>query len=222
MGLCSVLYDNKTGTNILQWPVEEIESLRLRSTDFTEIVVGPGSVVPLSIGQATQLDIFAEFEIEMVSETKHEKYGCSGGAVDRSHLGPFGLLVIADQTLSELTPIFFRPVNTTEGTVETYFCADETRSSEASDVYKQVYGSTVPVLTDEKFQMRLLVDHSIVESFAQGGRRVITSRVYPTKAIYGDARLFLFNNATGVKVKATLKIWDLNSAFIHPFPFDQN
>jgi beta-fructofuranosidase len=50
-----VLYDNKTGTNILQWPVEEIESLRLRSTDFTEIVVGPGSVVPLDIGQATQV-----------------------------------------------------------------------------------------------------------------------------------------------------------------------
>lgn len=66
------------------------------------------------------------------------------------------------------------------------------------------------------------VDHSIVESFAQGGRRVITSRIYPTKAIYGDARLFLFNNATGVNVKATLKIWELNSAFIHPFVFDHN
>lgn len=65
------------------------------------------------------------------------------------------------------------------------------------------------------------VDHSIVESFAQGGRTVITSRVYPTEAIYGAARLFLFNNATGVNVKATLKIWQLNSAFIHPFPLDQ-
>lgn len=65
------------------------------------------------------------------------------------------------------------------------------------------------------------VDHSIVESFAQGGRRVITSRVYPTEAIYGAARLFLFNNATSVNVKASLKIWQLNSAFIHPFPFDQ-
>jgi beta-fructofuranosidase len=65
------------------------------------------------------------------------------------------------------------------------------------------------------------VDHSIVESFAQGGRTVITSRVYPTEAIYGSARLFLFNNATGVNVKATLKIWQLNSAFIHPFPLDQ-
>ena len=65
------------------------------------------------------------------------------------------------------------------------------------------------------------VDHSIVESFAQGGRTVITSRVYPTEAIYGAARVFLFNNATGVNVKATLKIWQLNSAFIHPFPLDQ-
>lgn len=65
------------------------------------------------------------------------------------------------------------------------------------------------------------VDHSIVESFAQGGRTVMTSRIYPTEAIYGAARLFLFNNATSVNVKATLKIWQLNSAFIRPFPLWQ-
>lgn len=72
-----------------------------------------------------------------------------------------------------------------------------------------------------KKKLLIQVDHSIVESFGQGGRTVITSRIYPTKAIYGAARLFLFNNATGVNVKATLKIWRLNSAFIHPFPLDQ-
>lgn len=69
-------------------------------------------------------------------------------------------------------------------------------------------------------QMLMQVDHSIIESFGQGGRTVITSRIYPTEAIYGAARLFLFNNATGVNVKATLKIWELNSAFIHPFSLD--
>ncbi|KAF2315763.1 hypothetical protein GH714_040300 [Hevea brasiliensis] len=146
----------------------------MNSTDFEEVLVEPGSVVPLDIGMATQ------------------------------------------KTLSELTPVFFRPVNSTDGTLKTYFCADETRSSKALDVFKQVYGSTVPVLEDEKLGMRVLVDHSIVESFAQGGRTVITSRIYPTEAIYGAARLFLFNNATSVNVKATLKIWELNSAFIHP------
>lgn len=61
----------------------------------------------------------------------------------------------------------------------------------------------------------------MVESFGEGGRTVITSRVYPTEAIYGAARLFLFNNASGVNVKATLKIWEMNSAFIRPFPFEE-
>jgi sucrose-6-phosphate hydrolase SacC (GH32 family) len=63
------------------------------------------------------------------------------------------------------------------------------------------------------------VDHSIVESFAQGGRTCITSRVYPTRAINDSARVFLFNNATGVHVKAkSVRIWQLNSAYIRPYP----
>ncbi|KAJ7982549.1 acid beta-fructofuranosidase-like [Quillaja saponaria] len=216
----TVLFDSKTGTNVLQWPVEEIESLRLNSTKFEGVVVEPGSVVPLDIGTATQLDIIAEFEIEsLTSEVtdKNDDVGCGGGAIDRSALGPFGILVIADQTLSELTPVYFRPSNST-----TFFCTDQTRSSKAPDITKRVYGSKVPVLSDENLSMRVLVDHSIIESFGQGGRTLITSRVYPTEAIYGAARIFLFNNATGVKVKASLKIWQLNSAFIRPFRFDQD
>lgn len=63
------------------------------------------------------------------------------------------------------------------------------------------------------------VDHSIIEAFAQGGRTCITSRVYPTKAIYGAARLFLFNNATEASVTVTsLETWQMNSAFLHPYP----
>ncbi|MBA0582446.1 hypothetical protein Gorai_024593 [Gossypium raimondii] len=219
----TVLYDNKTGTNLLQWPVEEVESLRLNSTMFKEVLVEPGSVVPLDIGTTTQLDILAEFEIEpLIPSTTNEIDDCGDGAVDRSTYGPFGLLVIADASLSELTPIYFRPLNASDGSLKTYFCTDETRSSKASDVFKQVYGGKVPVLDDENYNMRVLVDHSIVESFAQGGRTVISSRIYPTEAIYGAARLFLFNNATGVNVKATLKIWELNSAFIRPFPFERD
>ncbi|KAK7401282.1 hypothetical protein VNO78_12641 [Psophocarpus tetragonolobus] len=133
-----------------------------------------------------------------------------------------GLLAIADDTLSEQTPIYFHLSNTTLASSTTFFCVDQTRSSQASDVAKPIYGSKVPVLSDEKLSMRVLVDHSIIESFAQGGRTVISGRVYPTKAIYGAARLFLFNNATNINIKVTLKIWQLNSAFIRPFPFDQS
>ncbi|GAV92148.1 Glyco_hydro_32N domain-containing protein/Glyco_hydro_32C domain-containing protein/DUF3357 domain-containing protein [Cephalotus follicularis] len=218
----TVLYDNKTGANILQWPVEEVESLRVNSTEFEEVIVEPGTVVPLHIGTATQLDIFAEFEVELLgSEAVEDNSSCSDGAVDRSTVGPFGLLVLADDSLSELTPIYFRPTNASDGSLKTYFCADESRSSLANDVFKKYYGNEVPVLDGETLSMRVLVDHSIVESFAQGGRTVITSRIYPTKAIYGAARLFLFNNATGVNVKATIKIWQLKSANIHPYPLDQ-
>lgn len=76
-----------------------------------------------------QLDIFADFEIESLGleETNEANGGCRGGVVDRSRLGPFGLLVIADETLSELTPIYFRPTNTSDGGLKTYFCADERR-----------------------------------------------------------------------------------------------
>nr|BAF35858.1 Soluble acid invertase [Pyrus pyrifolia var. culta] len=219
----TVLFDSKTGTNLLQWPVEEIEDLRLNSTEFTDVLVEAGTIVPLDIGTATQLDISVDFKIESLDteESVNGSSGCGDGAVDRSTFGPFGILVIADESLSELTPVYFRVTNSTDGDVTTYFCADESRSSKAPEVFKQVYGGKVPVLDGETYSARVLVDHSIVESYAQGGRMVISSRVYPTEAIYGAARLFLFNNATGVNVKATLKIWRLNSAFIHPFPLDQ-
>ncbi|WVZ03319.1 hypothetical protein V8G54_024125 [Vigna mungo] len=219
----TVVFDNKTRAHLLQWPVEEIESLRLNSYEFEEVLVKPGSVLPLDIGPATQLDIFVEFEIEYLvsKETeKKENVGCGNGAFDRSSLGPFGILALADDQLSELTPIYFHLSSTTTSLTSS-FCVDETRSSKAPDVSKLVFGSEVPVVSDERLSMRILVDHSVIESFAQGGRTVISSRVYPTKAIYEAARLFVFNNATDINIKASLKIWQLNSAFIRPFPFDK-
>lgn len=220
----TVVFDKKTKTHILQWPIEEVKKLRFKRQKFEDVGLRPGTVVPLKVDSATQLDISAKFEIdnealEAVIEAE-VGYNCttSGGSAGRGVLGPFGLLVLADESLSEQTPVYFYVGKSIDGTVKTYFCADESRSSKAPDVGKVVYGSNVPVLHDEKLSMRLLVDHSIVESFAQGGRTVITSRVYPTKAIGGAARLFLFNNATGISVTASVKLWHMNSAHIDPFP----
>ncbi|KAI8029518.1 Beta-fructofuranosidase, soluble isoenzyme I [Camellia lanceoleosa] len=223
----TVVYDKKTGTNVLQWPVEEVERLRSNCTEFNGVKVGPGLVVPLNISSATQLDIIATFEVDKAAlEATFEAdvgYNCSTtGAAVRGTLGPFGLLVVADDLLSEFTPVYFYVSKDIDGTYRTFFCSDEMRSSKASDVNKKVYGGMVPVLDGEKFSMRLLVDHSIVESFAQGGRTVITSRIYPTKAIYGAARAFLFNNATGVSVTASLKIWKMDSVDLQQYPFDSD
>lgn len=214
----TVVLDKKTRTHLLQWPVEEVESLRYGSTEFDKVKLEPGSLVPLDTGSATQLDILATFEVdkETLDSTVEADvdYNCTtgGGAAARGALGPFGLLVFADKSLSELTPIYFYIAIGTDGRTETHFCADESRSSLAPDVGKVVYGSTVPVVDGENLRMRVLADHSIVESFAQGGRTVITSRVYPTKAVYGATRLYFFNNATGISVTASAKTWHMKSA----------
>lgn len=50
---------------------------------------------------------------------------------------------------------------------------------------------------------------------------MITSRIYPTKAIFGAAKVFLFNNATKATVTASVKMWQMNSADIKRFPLDE-
>lgn len=221
----TVLFDYKTGSNLLQWPVEEIEKLRTTEKRFSNIKLESGSVVPLDVDTAAQLDINAEFEIaegalKEVAEADVD-YDCrtSDGATGRGLLGPFGFSLLADHNRTEQLAVYFYVGKNSDGFLRTFFCHDESRSSKADDILKRgVYGSAVPVLSGEKLSVRILVDHSIVESFAQGGRTCITSRVYPTEAIYGAARLFLFNNATLAGVTATsVKVWQMKSAYIHPY-----
>ncbi|XP_074329747.1 acid beta-fructofuranosidase 2, vacuolar-like [Apium graveolens] len=213
----TVLFDDKTGGNLLQWPVEEVNELRSSNRSFENVELNAGSVVPLQIGSTSQLDITAEFEIDKESlervQKTNEVYNCNSsmGAAGRGALGPFGLLVLAYEDLSEQTPIYFYIVKGSDGNLHTFFCADLSRSSKATDVDKEIYGSTVPVLTGEKLTVRILVDHSIVESFSQGGRTCITSRVYPTKAFDDNAKIFLFNNASEARITASLNIWQMNS-----------
>ncbi|MED6133492.1 hypothetical protein PIB30_028673 [Stylosanthes scabra] len=219
----TVRFDRKTKSNLIQWPVEEVDSLRMSSSEFKNLKAKPGSVVPLHVGTATQVDIVAEFEVDKLAleETAPETtdYVCrsSGGASRRGALGPFGLIVLADSGLSEFTPLYFYVTKGISGKLHTTFCSDQSRSSLATDVNRNVLGSVVPVFNGEKLSLRVLVDHSIVESFAQGGRTCVTSRAYPTRAIYGDAKLFLFNNATDATVTTSIKVWQMNSAFIRPY-----
>lgn len=51
----TVMLDKRTGSNLLQWPVAEVESLRLKSDEFENLKAKPGSVVPLDIGTAAQV-----------------------------------------------------------------------------------------------------------------------------------------------------------------------
>ncbi|GKD16818.1 beta-fructofuranosidase, soluble isoenzyme I-like protein, partial [Tanacetum coccineum] len=52
----TLVLNRKNGTHLLHWPVEEIESLRSNVQKFNEIKLEPGSIAPLDIGSATQVD----------------------------------------------------------------------------------------------------------------------------------------------------------------------
>ncbi|XP_051198112.1 sucrose:sucrose 1-fructosyltransferase [Lolium perenne] len=222
----TVELDEKTRTNLIQWPVEELETLRINSTDLSGVTIDHGSIYPLALHRATQLDIEASFRLDSATIAALNEadvgYNCStsGGSANRGALGPFGLLVLADGK-AEQTAVYFYVAKGLDGGLQTHFCHDESRSTLAKDVVKRVVGYTVPILDGEAFSVRVLVDHSIVESFAMGGRSTATSRVYPTEAIYGAAGAYLFNNATsGTVTVEKLVVHEMDSSYNQIFMAD--
>ncbi|VAI68216.1 unnamed protein product [Triticum turgidum subsp. durum] len=201
-----VVLDEKTRTNILQWPVEEIDTLRYNATNFSGITVESSFVITLPLRQVSQLDIEASFRLNASAiaalNEADVSYNCStsGGATERGALGPFGLLIHATNSGSEQLAVYFYIYKGLDGGLRTQFCHDESGSSRAKELLKRVVGSTVPVLHGEALSARVLVDHSIVESFVMGGRMTVTSRVYPMEAIHAAGRVCVFNNATGSAV----------------------
>lgn len=101
----------------------------------------------------------SEPALAKANETELGGYSCSssGGSAARGLLGPFGLLVLADQERSEQTAVYFYLGRGADGSMATHFCQDELRSSEASDTVKRVHGSIVPVLEGETLSVRILV-----------------------------------------------------------------
>lgn len=60
------MFDKKTGTNILQWPIKEVEKLRSKSTSYQKVILEPGSLVPLDVGLATQVMLVSKKIIYLV------------------------------------------------------------------------------------------------------------------------------------------------------------
>lgn len=61
------MYDKKTGGNILQWPVEEVESLRSDSFEFNDVKLAPGSITPLQVNSPSQVCLFFFFFFQKYS-----------------------------------------------------------------------------------------------------------------------------------------------------------
>ena len=88
-------------------------------------------------------------------------------------------------------------------------------SSLNRNAYKPSFAGFVDVdLAEKKLSVRSLIDHSVVESFGQGGKTVITSRIYPTLAVGDNAHLYLFNNGTETVTVETLDAWSMKKPLL--------
>ncbi|OVA08427.1 Glycoside hydrolase [Macleaya cordata] len=220
------LWLDKTGRQLIQWPVEEIKALRTNRVDLPTQDLKGGSVLRIPVVTASQADVEISFELPKLEDAEifdpssvdpqllcSQKQASVGGKS-----GPFGLLVLASAKLEEQTAIFFRVFkdHKIHNKYVVVMCSDQSRSSLGQGLDKTTYGAFLNVdPLHDKLSLRSLVDHSIVESFGGEGKTCITARVYPKLAIGEGAHLYAFNNGAEKVRISSLTAWSMKKAQIN-------
>ncbi|KAL8039762.1 hypothetical protein ABFX02_10G057600 [Erythranthe guttata] len=218
-----------SGKQLLQWPVEEVENLRKNKVELSNKILNKGETVEIKGITAAQSDVDVTFSFGSLDKAElfdpsWDRYdaqklcGQKGSTVEGG-LGPFGILTLASQNLEEYTPVFFR-VFKDQDKYQVLMCSDASRSSasvdktkmdDGKDAYRPSFAGFVNVdLNEKKLSLRSLIDNSVVESFGAGGKTCITSRVYPTLALYGNAHLYAFNNGSETVKIDSLNAWSMS------------
>ncbi|CAM0902271.1 unnamed protein product [Alopecurus aequalis] len=216
---------DSTGKQLLQWPIEEIETLRKKQVGLLGAEVNAGGMNEIIGVSGVQADVEVVFEIPALEHAENldpnqlldpQRLCGEKGASVLGGVGPFGLLVLASSDMQEHTSVFFR-VFRHNGKYKVLMCTDLRRSTTRADVYKPAYGGFVDIDIEKtrSISLRTLIDHSVVESFGGGGRTVITARVYPEHAQTGNSRLYMFNNGTGAVKVSKLNAWELKAAAVN-------
>uniref|UniRef100_A0ACD5TCS9 Uncharacterized protein n=1 Tax=Avena sativa TaxID=4498 RepID=A0ACD5TCS9_AVESA len=216
---------DRDGKQLLQWPIEEIETLRKKRVQLLGTKVNAGGVNEIIGVAGSQADVEVVFEIPALEGAENlepnglldpQKLCGEKGASVPGGVGPFGLLVLASGDLHEHTSVFFR-VFKHDGKYKVLMCADLTRSTTRVDVYKPPYGGFVDmdIQKTRSISLRTLIDHSVVESFGGGGRTCITARTYPMHVEMSNSHLYMFNNGTGSVKVSKLEAWELATATVN-------
>ncbi|EYU35516.1 hypothetical protein MIMGU_mgv1a025972mg [Erythranthe guttata] len=217
------------GKQLLQWPIEEVETLRGNKVELSNKILNKGESVEIKGITAAQADVDVTFSFESLDKAEPfdpswDRYdaqklcGQKGSTVEGG-LGPFGLLTLASQNLEEYTPVFFRIFRNQDKHI-VLMCSDASRSTlmdgkshikDGKDAYRPSFAGFVNVdLKENKLSLRSLIDNSVVESFGAGGKTCITSRVYPTLAVQENAHLYAFNNGTQRVKIDSLNAWSMS------------
>ncbi|KAK7278685.1 hypothetical protein RJT34_23720 [Clitoria ternatea] len=211
---------DSSGRQLVQWPVEELNSLREKEVNISNQKLKKGHYVEVKGITAAQADVEVTFSFSSLDKAETfdsrwvnaEDLCMQRGSKVQGGLGPFGILALTSKKLEEFTPVFFRIFKAPTKHV-VLMCSDARSSSMKRELYKPSFAGFVDVdLSYKKLSLRSLIDHSVVESFGAGGKTNILSRVYPTLAINKKAHLFVFNNGTEQITVENLKAWSMKSA----------
>ncbi|KAL7137345.1 hypothetical protein ABFS83_10G084900 [Erythranthe nasuta] len=106
------------GKQLLQWPIEEVETLRENKVELSNKILNKGESVEIKGITAAQADVDVTFSFESLDKAEPfdpswdrydaQKLCSQKGSTVEGGLGPFGLLTLASQNLEEYTPVFFR------------------------------------------------------------------------------------------------------------------
>ncbi|XP_059301979.1 beta-fructofuranosidase, insoluble isoenzyme CWINV3-like [Lycium ferocissimum] len=217
---------DRAGKQLIQWPIEEIETLRTNKVELQNITLKAGSKIEISGVTGAQADVEISFSIPMAmleqaevlesNLTNPQEIANQTGSSTNTGVGPFGLLVLASNNIEEHTAVFFRIFKKNDKFVVLMGC-DLKRSSLGNEYDNKInYGAFLNVdPVTENLSLRTLIDHSIVESFGGGGKACITTRAYPTLAINDNAHIFAFNNGSQDVEISCMSAWSLNQAQIN-------
>ncbi|MBA0810544.1 hypothetical protein Gohar_002527 [Gossypium harknessii] len=156
---------SKTGKQLIQWPVEEIEKQRTVNVSFKNKELKGGSVLEISGITASQADVEVSFNSSNLKEADlldpswvdpqllcSQKTASVGG-----NIGPFGILALASKDLTEQTSIFFRVFRRNDKYV-VLMCSDQSRSSLEEGPKKTIYGAFIDIdPLNEMISLRSLV-----------------------------------------------------------------
>ncbi|XP_072986984.1 beta-fructofuranosidase, insoluble isoenzyme 7-like [Typha latifolia] len=225
MSFPRTIWLDSNGKQLVQWPIEEIESLRREEVHLYDLELKAGGLQEIEGIKASQADIEIEFEIPSLERAEPfdptwlldpEKLCGERGAFVQGGVGPFGLLVLASEDLEEHTAIFFRVYKANNNHM-VLMCSDQRRSSSRAGIYKPTYGGFVgiDIEKDRRVSLRTLIDHSVVESFGGGGRTCITARVYPEHLLTTNTFLYAFNNGHDAVKIPELTAWEMATPHVN-------
>jgi beta-fructofuranosidase len=161
-------------------PPEELTVLRHNPRKHTDLTVRADTALPLENVGGDGI----ELKIEMTSDTARQ----------------FGVQVRCSQDGTEHTPIYYDAVDKK--------LKIDTRHSSLGEGPKTVEAGPVELAPGEPLRLRVFVDRSVVEVFAND-RQAVMRRIYPTRADSLGVRLFSLGGALDVK---SLEAWDMAPA----------